>query len=494
MGTNAPNDRLRQAIREAGCTYAELARDVRAVAAEAGTAGGRAPRTNSSAVAHWVAGTRPNEATARCLTEALSRRLGRALIPEQLGLDTGGSAARAPAAPRAGSADGGPRPAAGDTATPEDPVAALTRLTRDDLDGRTDAVRAAYSVAAAALPLALPPARAEEIAGRGRTARTVRGAARAGPGEVGAARDMLELFTLVDERHGGRHGRSAVVQYLHSDVAAFCRASFRTEGQRRQMLETAGCLAYLAGWKAYDAGLPGLAQRYYLRACEFARAASNPAHEAFVLRIMAHHGMEAGRPEHTVQLMDAALERLGTRCDPATASLFAATRARALAVQGRRREAIAESSRALRLGQDADESGLPYWAALWGSAASCVRNHLAKAAAALGEPAVAERHFRRAEWTTGAGGSGQRRIAALSLAHTGSMQCRQGQVERACATWGQAMDLMGGVRSARIVDAVAQMRADLAPLRLRGARAALDFDTRARDWLRHEPTGRVTGR
>lgn len=472
MGTNAPNDRLRHTIREAGCTYAELARDVRTVAAEAGTAGGRQPRTNSSAVAHWVAGTRPNESTVRCLTEALSRRLGRALVPEQLGLGTG---------PDAGAEDVGPG---------DDPVTALTRLTRADLDGRPDVVHAPYSVAVAALP----PTRSEEIAGRGRTARTAHGGGRAGPGEIGAARDMLELFTLVDERHGGRHGRSAVVQYLNADVTAFCRAGFRTETLRRQMLETAGCLAYLAGWKAYDAGRPGLAQRYYLRACEFARAADNRPHEAFVLRILAHHGMEAGRPEHTVQLMDAALERLGTGCDPATASLFAATRARALAVQGRRREAIAESSRALRLGQDADETELPYWAALWGSAAACVRNHLAKAAAALGEPAVAERHFARAEWSTGTGGSGQRRIAALSLAHTGSMQCRQGQVERACATWGQAMDLMDGVRSARIVDAVAQMRADLAPLRRRGARAALDFDDRAREWLRHEPTGRGAGR
>ncbi|THA24390.1 hypothetical protein E4198_06185 [Streptomyces sp. RKND-216] len=481
MGTRTPNDRLRRAIHEAGCTYAEIARDVRSVAAESG---GR-PRTNSSAVAHWVAGTRPSAATARALTEALARRLGRALVPEQLGLHTPGyeTSDGGAEAGGAGTAAGPGSPGDGSFATGgaglgEDPVAALTRLTRDDLAGRTETVRAPYAVALAAVP----PHRVEEVAARAGVVGTAAGGARAGAGDVTAARAMLELFTLADERHGGRHGASAVVQYLHSDVAAFCRARFRSETQRRQMLTTAGCLAYLAGWKAYDGNRPGLAQRYYLRALAFARAAGEPAHEAFVLRVMAHHGMECGRPEHTVQLMDAALERLGTRADPASASLYAATRARAFAVQGRRREAIAESSRALRLGEGADERTLPYWAALWGSSAACVRNHLGKAAAALGEPALAEAHFARAEWSPSGGGA-QRRIAALSLAHTGAMQCRQGKLERACTTWGHALDLTEGVRSARLVGAVARMRTDLAPLRLRGARAALDFDARARDWL-----------
>ncbi|MFF0746681.1 hypothetical protein ACFYVL_40465 [Streptomyces sp. NPDC004111] len=109
----------------------------------------------------------------------------------------------------------------------------------------------AYSVAAAALPLT----QVHEIADRTRAART---GGTAGMAEVEAVRDMVRVFSEMDERHGGRHGRSALVTYLHDEVAPLCRGRFRTEEIRRQMLSAASRGVHLLGWKAYDAGQQGL--------------------------------------------------------------------------------------------------------------------------------------------------------------------------------------------------------------------------------------------
>ncbi|MGW0314035.1 hypothetical protein [Streptomyces flavidovirens] len=133
----------------------------------------------------------------------------------------------------------------------DDPVETLGRIGRADIERRTFLTTAAYSVAGAALPLGV----AGEI--QSRTARAITGGI-AGVAEVEAVRDMVRMFTAIDERHGGQHGRSTVVQYLTDDVQRLCNSRFRTEALQREMFSAAASLAYLAGWKAYDAGEHGL--------------------------------------------------------------------------------------------------------------------------------------------------------------------------------------------------------------------------------------------
>ncbi|WP_432746886.1 hypothetical protein H7827_20625 [Streptomyces sp. JH002] len=106
----AGNTALRELLKSEKVTYETLAGLVRTVAAETGNA----LRTNRSAVAHWVAGSQPEEATSGYIAEALSRRLGRPISPSDIGL--------APAIVREA------------TAWPEDTLAALTELGRLDLD------------------------------------------------------------------------------------------------------------------------------------------------------------------------------------------------------------------------------------------------------------------------------------------------------------------------------------------------------------------------
>jgi tetratricopeptide (TPR) repeat protein len=445
----APNEALRAAIAESRLSYDQLARSIRMVAAEAGDS----IRTNKSAISQWISGKRPGPQTAVYIAEALSRRLGRAVEPADLGL-----------------ADAGQAPAQLGLRLGPDPVAMLRRLGEADIQRRRMLTSAAYSVAAAALPLG-----AEQAIEYQQRA----GTHRAGRAEIDAVRDMTEMYTRIDERHGGQHGRSAVVQYLTSDVAKLCRAGFRTEDDQRAMLTSAAEVAYLCGWKAYDAGEHGLAQRYYLQAFQLTREADDALHQAFILRILAHNGMDIRRPEHTVELAESALDRaVAVHADPCTLALFQVTRARALANAGRRREATTQ----LREAQDTvlrgDEDEMPHWAALWGSARACVSSHSAKTMGTIGDHSAAERHYAASARAR----RSLRRIAALSTAAEGRAQARQGHVEQACATWGQALDMLDGVRSARGAEAVAGMRQTLRPLLRRGARTAAELDERARGW------------
>ncbi|WP_367141086.1 MULTISPECIES: hypothetical protein [Streptomyces] len=449
-----PNNALREAIAAAGLPYAALARAVRVVAAEAGDVG---LRTTAASITQWVSGTHPEPATAGYLAEALSRRLGSWLTPGDVGFTVPGDQ----------------DPADLGLSLGPDPVETITTMGRADIERRQFLTRAVYSVAAAALPLGAAgehQARAEAV----RAGRT------AGQAEIEAVRDMTAAFTRIDERHGGQHGRSAVLQYLTTDVADLCRASFRTPEQRAQMLTAAGSLAYLAGWKAFDAGEQGLAQRYYLQSYALTREAGDQAHMGFALRILAHHGLDVGHPAHVLDLADTALHHVRDRVPDTTRSLFVVCRARALAATGSTRQAITAAGQARTLAET--DAGTAGWDAMWGAAAATVDSHTAAILTQAGDHAQAEAH-----WASAAryyAGTEHQRVAALSTAAQGRAQCAQGHVEQACATWGRALDGMTGVRSTRTRQAVIGLRADLARLRGRGVRSVQALDDRARSWLR----------
>jgi tetratricopeptide (TPR) repeat protein len=461
--SRARNETLRRAIAEAGISYDRLAADIRDAAAEAGTL----LRTNRSAVAHWVAGVAPGPDTAGYIAEALSRRLGRHFTPADLGW-TGGPGHEKDRADGALGASIGP-----------DPLDIVRRLGEADINRRQIITAAAYSVAAAALPLGTAQAaearlRATTTAGR-----------HVGAADIAAVRAMLQAFTRIDERQGGQHGRTAVVQYLRSDVADLTRGRFATETDRTDALGTAAAVTYLCGWKAYDAGEHGLAQRYYLQALALARESGHPAHEAWILRTQANSAMDISRPEHTLDLADAALSLTEGRVEPAYLSLFVITRARALALAGRGPEAATEIRRAQDLVTRKDEEAceeLPFWAAVWTSRSTAnVATNAAKALVSLRDHANAERHYTAAASTFDRV-AGRARVTALSLSDLGRQQAAQGHVEQACSTWGRALDYFEGVRSDQAAKQVTGIRRQLKVFERRGVGAATHLDHRARDW------------
>ncbi|MFI6496181.1 hypothetical protein [Nonomuraea typhae] len=349
-----------------------------------------------------------------------------------------------------------------------DPLQLLQQIGQADIERRTLLTNAAYSVAAAALPLTS----AIEAVSRTQAARS---GSKIGSAEIQAVKDMTKLFTTIDEWHGGQHGRSAVVQYLRSDIATLCRARFTSERHHDEMLSAAASVAYLTGWKAYDASEHGLAQRYYLQAYALTREANADLHSAFVLRILAHNGMDINYPGFTLDLAEAALSRIRGKVDPATEATFIVTRARAFANADRPQEAIADIAHANRLVSDSDERDVPYWAAIWGSARATIASHTAKTLARVGDYAAAEASFAESAQTRD---PSRRRIIALTLADEGRMQFQLGDVEKACATWHRALDLIEGVASARIRESFAKTHTHLKQPRIRNLAVAKDLRTR----------------
>lgn len=441
-----PNDDLLAAIRRSGLTYESLARAVRQVAAENGD---YTVRTNASAVAHWVAGTRPAPRTAAFLAEALSRRGHRPVTPADLGVASS-------------SGSGGEPP-------DDDAVSALARLGRADVDRRGFLSSLVYSAGALAVP----------TTGTAVTRRHP--TARAGAGEVAAVRAVTAVFTSADERFGGAYARSAVAEYLCTDVAAYCRCSFPREADRRAMFGAAAELAYLAGWKAHDAGLAGLAQRYYLHAFGLAVESDPGAHAGYVLRILAHQALDLGEHEHCVDLAEAALGRARGKVDAGTESLFWLTLARASAADGEARKAGETLRRAEVVLARAGTEPAPGWASLGGPAEARLASQSGKTLAGLGDLRGAERQFARSAacWDPVT----HPRIRALTLADLAELQCARGNVEEACATWSRALDAMDGVASARTRDAVSSLRHALSPYRARGIGAARRLDARAATML-----------
>lgn len=454
MAMGTPNDRLRELVAESRLTYEALARSVRAVASECGVV----LRTNKSAIEHWIAGAVPRGATGRYLAVALSRRLGRLLTPVDLGLPDTGDATDDNIGLSIGT----------------DPLDVLLPMWRYEVDRRSFLTAAAYSVAAAALPLSY----VQEIASRtaaGRSGRTV------GMAEAEAVRDMISAFTEMDERHGGQHGRSALVAYLRDDVAALCRANFRTDEVRQQMLSAASRGVHLLGWKSYDAGQQGLAQRYYLQSYALAVESEIVGHDGFVMRTMAMQGMRLHRPEHCLSLAETSLTRAQGRVDAQTEALFRVVYAHTLAKAGKRRAALkeAERSRALLAGAPGDD--VPFWALTWGPPPASVYSRTAKVHETLGDYQAATQQYTLAAASRSS--DTYARIVALDLVASAEMQLKRGSIEQACATWHRALDHMGGIQSVRTRKAVTRMRTDVARFRARGLRSAAELDQRARDFL-----------
>ncbi|MEU8568718.1 hypothetical protein AB0C51_10195 [Streptomyces pathocidini] len=455
MITRTPNHQLRHLVAESGLTYEAVAKAVRAVAAECGAA----LRTNKSAIEHWIAGVTPHEETGRYLAVALSRRLGCLLTPADLGLPAGSQEAD-------------------DTIglnLKGDPLDALIPMWRYELDRRRFLSTSAYSVAAAALPLA----HAQEIADR--TTAAARTGHTTGMADVAAVRDMIRLFSEMDERHGGQHGRTALITYLRDDLAPLCRGRFRTEEVRQQMLSAASRGVHLAGWKAYDAGQQGLAQRYYLQSYALAIESGITGHDGFVMRTMAMQGLKLHHPQHCQGLAETGLNRAKGKVDAPTEALFRVVHAHTLAKTGQPHAALteAEHARALLAADPGDEPA--FWALTWGPPAASVYSRTAKVYETLGDHQAAAQQYAHAAASRPA--HTYARIVALDLVAGAEMQIKRGSIEEACATWNRAMDHMDGVRSHRTRKAITSMRADLARFRARGLRCAAELDERARDFL-----------
>ncbi|MFI6086063.1 hypothetical protein ACIBBB_34875 [Streptomyces sp. NPDC051217] len=427
MTQRTANHQLKNLIDEFGLPYDGVARAVKAVAAESG----RRLGTNKSAVHHWTRGAVPEGETSAYLAEALSRRLGRRITREDLGLGS-----------RLGSED----ESIGLTLD-FDPIETLTAIGSADVNRRRFLAASAFSMAAATLPL-------ESVQETAARTRTISGGALAGHADVAAVRDMVKLFMDMDERHGGQHGRAAFVQYLITDVRDLCRARFSSEEVRAEALSVASAAAHLCGWKAYDSGEQGLAQRYYMQSLLLARESGIAGQDGFVMRTMSQQGMKLHRPEHCL----------------------------ALAKTGRRQAALAGVDRAHTALAAGRGPGTRRRSGHWRGGhpqppPTPAQRRCSRRSATTATPHRATRPLPRAGQATYA------RIIALDLVAQAEQQAKQGGIEQACATWDRAIETMAGVKSSRTIKAIRSLRGGLRPYRARGVRVAAELDEHARVFL-----------
>ncbi|MFI8186477.1 Tat pathway signal protein [Actinacidiphila glaucinigra] len=452
------NELLAALISESGWTHTDVAGAFVRVASENGAH--QFASVGRSHVSKWVAGHAPSGRGPDFLREALSRRLGRTLTADDIGLTPAPTPQRT--APQ------------WDT----DTLSALTDLGRSDveLDRRRALGAAAYSVAALALP---GSSWWSQMAERGAAHRTS-GSGAVGRGDLEAVRDMAAMFSRIDQKHGGGHARTAVVQYLSYDVTRLLRGRYADERTRRDMLSAAAELAYLSGWMAFDNAEHATAQRHFTDAVKLAAEADDPPMAAHTLRAMAHQAVDLGHPRHALSLAAASIDgRRYTLASPRERSLLGVVHARALAAAGEHTAAAAALLRAEDDLHDADGTDEP--ARVFFFTEASLAHETACTLRDSGDLAGALAQFRRSARTRQA--SAFARTHAVTLGYYGAVQASQGAIEEACATWGRALDAMDGVHSGRARQTAVTMRSALSPYRKRGVRAVTDIDARAAAFL-----------
>jgi hypothetical protein len=121
---------------------------------------------------------------------------------------------------------------------------------------------------------------------------------------------MVAELRAMDDMAGGGIVLSLAEQQFGLVADLLDRASYDEPTGHRFHLVLAE-LGQFAGWAAYDAGQPGLAQRYYVAALRAAHTADDRLLDAHILSCMAEQAACEGSPAKAVTLIETALA--GTR-------------------------------------------------------------------------------------------------------------------------------------------------------------------------------------
>ena len=265
-------------------------------------------------VSRWLGGVTPrDDVTRNAIREALATRLGRPVSLDELGFR-----AAVTVSPDVGLA----YPSAADDGT-----TAVVELLEADLAGVTLLSDTAANVAAwndASLTWL--------VSTRPRLS-DADGLCRIGQPDVDRLRAMRLTFDRLDSMFGGAHARDALVQHLRTELPRLLRAS-APMAVREAAFSAAGELTQLAAWMSYDAGLHGLAQRYFIQALGFADIGHDRLLAASILDAMSHQANFLGRHREAANMARAA--RLGTDgvAVPILTAHFHMMEARALARAG----------------------------------------------------------------------------------------------------------------------------------------------------------------
>ncbi|CAL9437065.1 55.5 kDa and 49.5 kDa sporulation proteins [Streptomyces sp. enrichment culture] len=462
-----PNRQLAALIAEAGFSNAGLARRVDQLGLEHGLD----LRYDKTSVTRWLRGQQPRGTTPALIAEVFTRRLGRRLTAQDLGLD-----ACAPVYAGLEFA-----------ATPEEAVDIVSGLWRKDSGSHAELRKIAFTSAGLVVPSrdwligradekvarAEPPAR---VPAQGRpSARPPgpselgarrRGTAERGPGQrvtagdIAALRSVGELFRTLDDAYGGGHARQALVRYLEHECEPMLRGTYGEQTGRR-LFAAAAELTRLAGWTSYDIAAHGLAQRYFVQALRLAQAAGDRAYGAYVLVTMSRQAVYLGHGREAVQLARVAQQGAGSSAPPVVQALLHAAEARGHGVLGEVRActaALVRAERALESARTGDE--VPHWARCFDEAQ--LADEFGHCHRDLQQFRAAAQHAERSLQLRAPGHARSRLFCRVVLA---TARLGLGELDQACQLAAEAAGQAAEMRSVRAVEYVRDFERRLEPYR-----------------------------
>ncbi|MDT0344644.1 regulator [Streptomyces litchfieldiae] len=485
-----PNRQLAALIAEAGFSHAGLARRVDQLGLEHGLD----LRYDKTSVTRWLRGQRPRGTTPALIAEVFTRRLGRRLSAQDLGLEAcapvyAGLEFAASPAEAVDIVAGLWRKDSGSYAelrkiafTP----AGLVVPSRDWLIGRPDervARGEPPEAGAAPAPEQAPPARVpEQLRGRplappgprrpapppparpsrpSRLDRVERGPGqRVTAGDIAALRSVADLFRTLDQAYGGGHARQALVRYLEHELEPMLRGSYG-EQTGRKLFSAAADLTRLAGWTAYDIAAHGLAQRYFVQALRLAQAAGDRAYGSYVLVSMSRQAVYLGHGREAVQLARVAQQGMASSVPPVVQALLHAVEARGHGLLGEVRSctaALARAERALESARPGED--VPGWARFFDEAQ--LADEFAHCHRDLQQYRAAARHAERSLQLRSPAFARSRLFCRVVLA---GARLGLGDVEQACTLAAEAAQQAGEMRSVRAHEYLQDFERRLEPFR-----------------------------
>ncbi|MFD7730561.1 hypothetical protein ACFV6F_09285 [Kitasatospora phosalacinea] len=403
-----PNPALRRHMAEAGWNGPALAAALLRVAVESGVQ----VRYDRTTVAHWLAGTQPRPPGPGLLVEAFTRRLGRPVSEDELGIG---------AQQRKG--------ADGEAVSAPDPVRDLLRL--HPLSGAVDPGRAAHPVLyqVRALPGPRPPRSDGPGADR---------PGRIGPRHVRAVRELTAFGIRYYDAYGGAPARSVLAAGLREQALPWLRRSGNGR-THTELLVTTAQLVRVLGRTYADDRLPGEAQRHHQLAYQLADEADDPIGRAMALRDQSTLAGTLHNSRYAGALAAAALAALPADAPPGVRAFVLAQYAVAAAQEAGPVPALRslEEARRLaaRLQAENDPTGYPEPALLY---------QVAQVHRALHDPRAALRALRASLRIRP---TGEYRTIGLSLLEVAHLELDTGDVHRARATRAAYLDLPQGPAS-----------------------------------------------
>lgn len=441
------NDALAALMREAGFLKDDGSVGLKVFARAVSRHAGR--DLTHTYVRRWLNGMTPrDEQTRKAITKALSERLGRRVDSHEVGF-------------------GGPRTVSPNLglsypADVSEGVASITGLWQADLDHVSALLTAPANIAAwneASLSW-LVSSRRDMANGSGK--RTVNA------GDIAGIRSTTELFDRLDGQHGGGHARRALIEFLRSDLAALLRGRY-TDETGHELFKAAAHATVLGAWMSYDAGLHGLAQRYFIQALHLAESTGDRLLGASILDAMSHQATFLGRYREAANLARAA--RMGTETAGSATALahFYAMEARALARLGDAAAcdraltaAVREFERRTPENDPAEWFGYFNESELAAELGHCNRD--------LGRPVDASVYASQSLGPTPSGYVRSDFFATMVLADA---YLDQGEAEKACEVALEALQIGEQLKSARCGAYVDEFRGRLS--RIGKSRAVTDF-------------------